>query len=246
MTYMIQMISKLKWILAMSEEKYSLRLTKPQMGVISRALEVFERAQMGQFKIALENIFDYETDNEYRKKLKTLNWDEYNSLENIIKTTVFTSDSNAQQLDHYFGITSSSESAKIAYEIEKTIRQFLAVERDGGYWGNDWSRTYDDPLKLSKEPLPEIVEFKKYKDYPIPQKHHSELRELHSDGKFSEMWDIVEEYIPKDIKGGDMEIYPFSNKLAPKDMNGDHFEDVVIRIFKPRKKEYIEDSDETK
>ena len=229
----------------MKEEKYSLRLTKPQMGIISRALEIFERAQMGQFKIALEQIFEYERDNEYRKNLKTPNWDEYNALENIIKTTIFASDNTAQRPNSYFGITGSSESAKIAYEIEKTIGQFLAVEREDGYWGDGWGRQYDDPLKLSKEPLPEVVEFKKYKDYPIPQKHYKKLRELHCGKKFSKMWDVVDEYIPKDIKaGGSIEIYPFSNKLAPKDINGNHFEDIVIRIWKPSKKEIIEDTDE--
>lgn len=222
------------------EEKYSLRLTKNQLSVVRRALEVFERAQLGQFKISLEQIFQFEPDKEYRKNLKEVGRDEYNAMEQLLKTVIFNRESGAQQSHSYFGITGTSESAKISYEIDKVIDQFLAVERNGGYW-ETMHRCYDDPLDLSQEPIPEIVEFKKYKDYPIPKEHWDKLRKLWAHGDLNSMWDIVKPYIPEDIEASEIEIYPFSNKLAPKDINGNYFDDICIRMWKPRKK----DNDET-
>lgn len=222
------------------QEQYSLRLTKNQLSVVSRALEAFERAQLGQFKMTLEQIFEFEPDKEYRKNLKEVSWDEYNAMEQLLKTLIFNRESGAQQSYSYFGITGASESAKISYEIDNVIDQFLAVEQNDGYWEYMYHR-YDDPLDLSQEPIPEIVEFKKYKDYPIPKEHWDKLRKLWDVGDLTPMWDIAKPYIPEDIEANKMEIYPFSNKLAPKDMNGNYFDDICIRIWKPRKK----DNDET-
>lgn len=221
------------------EQKYSLKLTKNQMGVICRALEAFERAQLGQFKMTLEQIFEYESDKEYRKNLKEVSWDEYNSLEQMMKTFIFNRESGVQQNHRYFGITGASESAKIAYETNKVIGQFLSVEQNDGYWQSAY-RSFDEPLGLSQEPIPEVAEFKKYKDFPIPKKHWDELRKLYDEGDLTSMWNIADKYIPKDIRASKTEICPFSNKLTPKDMNGNHFDDICIRMWKPEKKDEFE------
>jgi hypothetical protein len=219
------------------EQKYNLKLTKNQMGVICRALEALERAQMGQFKIALEQIFEFESDKEYRKHLKDVSWDEYNALEQMLKSFIFNRDSGTQQNNSYFGITGTSESAKIAYEINKVLGQFLAVEQNDGYWQPVY-RSYDDPLHLSQEPIAEVAEFQKYKDFPIPKKHWSELRKLFADGDLTSMWNIVDSYIPKDIRASKTEIYPFSDNLRDHEL-GYNFADVCIRMWKPEKREDI-------
>jgi hypothetical protein len=217
------------------ERKYSLKLTKNQIAVVCRALEAFERAQLGQFKMALEQIFEFEPDKEYRRNLKEVSWDEYNSLEQMLKTFIFNRESGTQQNHSYFG----SESAKIAYEIDKVIAQFLTVEQNDGYWQSAY-RSFDEPLDLSQEPIPEVSEFKKYKDFPIPKKHWDELRKLYAEGDLTPMWNIADKYIPKDIRASKTEIYPFSNKLAPKDINVNHFDDICIRMWKPEKKDEFE------
>ena len=222
----------------MKEQKYNLKLTKNQMGVICRALEALERAQMGQFKIALEQIFEFESDKEYRKHLKDVSWDEYNALEQMLKSFIFNRDSGTQQNNSYFGITGTSESAKIAYEINKVLSQFLAVEQNDGYWQPVY-RSYDDPLHLSREPIAEVAEFQKYKDFPIPKKHWSELRKLFADGDLTSMWNIVDSYIPKDIRASKTEIYPFSDNLRDHEL-GYNFADVCIRMWKPEKREEFE------
>lgn len=221
------------------KQTYSLKLTKNQMAVICRALEAFERAQLGQFKISLEQTFEFESDKEYRKNLKEVSWDEYNALEQMMKALIFNKESNIQQNHSYFGINGASESAKIAYETQKVIGQFLAVEQNNGYWQSTY-RSFDEPLDLSQEPIPEVEEFKKYKDFPIPKKHWDELRKLYAVGDLTSMWNIADKYIPKDIRPSKTEIYPFSNKLAPKVMNGNYFDDVSIRIWKPEKKDEFE------
>lgn len=222
----------------MKEQKYNLKLTKNQMGVICRALEALERAQMGQFKIALEQIFEFEYDKEYRKHLKDVSWDEYNALEQMLKSFIFNRDSGTQQNNSYFGIAGTSESAKIAYEINKVLGQFLAVEQNDGYWQPVY-RSYDDPLHLSREPIAEVAEFQKYKDFPIPKKHWSELRKLFADGDLTSMWNIVDSYIPKDIRASKTEIYPFSDNLRDHEL-GYNFADVCIRMWKPEKREEFE------
>jgi hypothetical protein len=222
----------------MKEQKYNLKLTKNQMGVICRALEALERAQMGQFKIALEQIFEFEYDKEYRKHLKDVSWDEYNALEQMLKSFIFNRDSGTQQNNSYFGIAGTSESAKIAYEINKVLSQFLAVEQNDGYWQPVY-RSYDDPLHLSQEPIAEVAEFQKYKDFPIPKKHWSELRKLFADGDLTSMWNIVDSYIPKDIRASKTEIYPFSDNLRDHEL-GYNFADVCIRMWKPEKREEFE------
>jgi hypothetical protein len=222
----------------MKEQKYNLKLTKNQMGVICRALEALERAQMGQFKIALEQIFEFESDKEYRKHLKDVSWDEYNALEQMLKSFIFNRDSGTQQNNSYFGIAGTSESAKIAYEINKVLGQFLAVEQNDGYWQPVY-RSYDDPLHLSQEPIAEVAEFQKYKDFPIPKKHWSELRKLFADGDLASMWNIVDSYIPKDIRASKTEIYPFSDNLRDHEL-GYNFADVCIRMWKPEKREEFE------
>lgn len=221
------------------EQTFNFTLTKTQMRVIVRALEAFERAQMGQFKIAFEQIFEYESDEEYRKKLKHLDWDEYSALEQMVKTSIFNRESNIHSNHSSLGIAGVSESGKIAYEIEKVITQFLIVENNDGYWTDSY-RSYDDPLKLSQEPLPVVKEFKKYKDYPIPKKHWKKLRELFKENNMKSMWEIVDQYIPKDVSSSNIEVYPFSNKLAHKDINGNYFEDICIRMWKPKKKDEFE------
>ena len=117
------------------------------------------------------------------------------------------------------------------------LGQFLAVEQNDGYWQPVY-RSYDDPLHLSQEPIAEVAEFQKYKDFPIPKKHWSELRKLFADGDLTSMWNIVDSYIPKDIRASKTEIYPFSDNLRDHEL-GYNFADVCIRMWKPEKREDI-------
>lgn len=212
-------------------EKYNLQLTKEHLEVISRALEVFARAQMGQFKFALELIFSQGNDKEYCKLLQELNWDKLQALEDILKINIFKRGSKLQRAHTFLSITGASNSAKVAYETQQAVKQFLAVKNNDGYWGV--GRSFDNPLSLSGQPTPKIKEFQKYKDFPIPDKHHKKLNQLFAAGKYFEMWEIVSPYIPKDVEGV-KQIYPFCEPTAAKDMNGDFFEDPVLRIWMPR------------
>lgn len=219
-----------------TEQKYNIRLTKNQLSVVRRALEAFERAQLGQFKMTLEQIFEFEPDKEYRKNLKEVGWDEYNAMEQMLKTLIFNRESGIQQNHSYFGITGASESAKVAYEIQKVIDQFLYVEQNDGYWG--LFRTCDDPLDISQEPIPEIVEFKKYKDYLIPEKEWKKIRDLFKKKEVNKLWELIEKYIPDNIdRGSKMEIYPFCQTIPQLDIDGEYLGDICLRIWKPRKKE---------
>jgi hypothetical protein len=56
------------------------------------------------------------------------------------------------------GITSRAikEEAKIAFEIHQLLRQNLAIRRNGGK-ANPMFVCYDNPFKVSQEPLPTIT-----------------------------------------------------------------------------------------
>ena len=83
----------------------------------------------------------------------------------------------------------------LAYEIRQTIRQYLAVKRNDGYFEHMYV-TYDDPCKVTDEPLPVIKGFTKEKiftveDYKINRKL-DKLFEQKTDKKWPKMWELIE------------------------------------------------------
>ena len=129
----------------------TVKLSDKHLAVISNALEVYYRLKSGQVGIALDTAYDYK-----------LSWEQKEVVEKQIKLMLFPElHSNAA-----YGFNSDKiGDAKVAYEVKKTFEEFLSVKNNDGCWGT--GTNFRGPLKASDEPFPDILDFKKYKDYPF-------------------------------------------------------------------------------
>lgn len=82
----------------------------------------------------------------------------------------------------------------LAYEIRQTIRQFLTVKRNDG-WFDYMNVGFDDPLKVTEVPLPVIEGFDKSKTYTVEDsKINTQLNRLFKakTPNWKKMWELVE------------------------------------------------------
>jgi hypothetical protein len=82
----------------------------------------------------------------------------------------------------------------LAYEIRQTIRQYLAVKRNDGYFEHMYV-TYDDPCKVTDEPLPIIKGFTKEKIFVVKNKRiNDRLDKIYAKlpVDYPKMWELVE------------------------------------------------------
>lgn len=121
---------------------YILKITEDQAKIISKALDLYSRIFMGQFKEILDFQFGWKMeleDHEWcRKALQT------------VKRVATGLENNA-----YYGIFSEkiSNKARAAYDIHQVIRNKLAWDNNpnGGITVN-----FDKPINTSAMPLPDI------------------------------------------------------------------------------------------
>lgn len=161
---------------------YKLVVTEKQVGVISRACELFSRIQMGQLNaVAFQALMGTVEDTERFCKLR-------DGLEEL------------QPLVWGFrhggpGIFSDKlpDEARIAWDVNQTLRRMLAYRRnpEGG-----WTVDFDTPMKSSRtEPLPEIVPTEDQPDpRPVGLRMAEELQELIGTGDFQEALERVKKW----------------------------------------------------
>lgn len=99
-------------------------------------------------------------------------------------------------LNSSYGIgNKKAGNGSLAYEIRQTIRQYLAVKHNDGYFEYMFV-TYDDPCKVTGEPLPIIKGFTKEKTFvvedPEINKVLNKIFKRKSMNKWPEMWRLVE------------------------------------------------------
>ena len=187
----------------------TVKLTDNHLRVISNALEVYFRLKTGQVDIALDYAYDFKID---RQKV--------DAIGALIKSIVMP-EVASRGCSYGFNAPEIGE-GRIAYEIHKTFEEVLSVKNNDGYYGH--TVNFHGPLKASDEPLPEVVDFKNYKDFNLNEKQSKKVNKLLNDKKFEEAWDYVDSLKLDLPKGEKVEIIP-------------SFAGVVIRVTKPRKKE---------
>jgi hypothetical protein len=191
----------------------TVKLSDKHLRVIETALEAYARAHLGQFGTMIDEIFP----------ANKLAWENRDEIEKFLKARLM-----SELNSGYHGIHSKAvrDDAKIAFEIRQSIRQYLAVKNNDGYFDHTFV-TYDDPPLASKEPLPEIVDFVKHKDFVIDDpKIVKKLDRLFNQKKYKEMWDIVKEQdFYKQTDGSEWQILPQENKTF------------ILRVNKPSKKQ---------
>jgi len=177
--------------------------------VISNALEVYFRLKTGQVDIALDYAYGYK-----------LNHEQGDAIAAIIKSIALPELTNRGS-SYGFNAPEIGD-GRIAYEIQKTFDEVLSVKENDGYYGH--TVNFHGPLKASDEPLPEVVDFKNYKDFNLNEKQSKKVNKFYAAKDYDGMWDYVDSLKLDLPKGEKVEIIP-------------SFAGVVIRVTKPRKKE---------
>lgn len=218
-------------------KKHKLLLTDEQLSIVSRALEAYSRAHTAQFDIWFDETFNYGYNS---KTVKDLDWEDRQNLNILMKSMILKKETglNDPRNNGSFGIFSKDidPTAFKAWDISKCIREFIAVQNNGGYWGS--SRSFDGVWDSNNEESPEIEGFEKYIDFPLPEEIWEELYDklvLKKTGEES-VWDLVEPHISELQSHGGMEIVnifrsPRDLKDAEKPFN------YVLRIYKPVRKD---------
>lgn len=196
-------------------EMNDVKLSDNHLRVINRALEVYYRMRSGQIGIALDSAYDHLIDYDHR-----------DLIEKMVRTLVINDKSLSSPGASYEFNNDKIGDARIAYEIQSTFRQYLAVKNNDGYF--DYSTVdFRDPLKASDEPLPEIVNFVKYIDHLFTPEQSKKINQLHNKKKYKEAWDYIDNLKLDLPKGEGLEL-----------ISG--FNGVTMRIHKPRKEKKYE------
>lgn len=188
--------------------------------VILAALEAFQRFRINQPKTALEEIFP--------KECWELGWDKMNEVCRPIQEAFFP--------DHPTNGGPSicskraGKEAHLAYEIKKTIEQYLALKKSGGWFGD--TVDFDgNLLNPSGNPPPKIegLEEMQYKDFLIPDQRIA--RKFYNEENWVAFWKWIKENMSELPRGEKLEIYE-------NDSFGDIWSDksrFYVRVHKPRK-----------
>ena len=186
----------------------TVKLSDKHLEVIRDALETYFRMKTGQVSIALDTVYDYK-----------LNHEQSQAIESIVKAMVLP-EIASRGTSYSFNSPQIGE-GKIAYEITKVIDEYLSVKKNDGYYGH--TVDFSGPLKASEEPLPEILDHKNYKDFVFDKKQSAKANKLYSSKNFDKLWEYVYSTFTNLPKGEKIEIIP-------------SFENVTVRVYKPRKK----------
>lgn len=187
--------------------------------VILAALEAFQRFRINQPKAALEQIFP--------KECWELGWGKLAEICQPFHDAFFP--------DHPTngGPSICSEKAgkeaHLAYEIQKTIEQYLALKKSNGWFG--LGREFDgNLLNPSGNPPPKIegLAEMQYMKFLIPQQRQA--YDFYSQDDFEGLWNHIKEYLPDLPRGDKMEIVE-----GIEDHTFCGSPTLYVRVHKPRK-----------
>lgn len=170
-------------------EMTAIKFTDKHLRVIETALEVYCRMKLGQFRFAIEEGFPAIRDLDDQEVLERVHM--------MLRSIIFKDVEFMQSSPHAsYGITNESVGdGREAYEIRQVIRQYLGVKNNGGFFDHGFT-TFDDPLKVSNEPLPTVEGWDKNLRVPIEcEETNARLKELIGVKDFEQMWGVVDEFI---------------------------------------------------
>ena len=98
----------------------AIQLSDKHLGVIRSALEAYVRANLGQFRLMIDELFPF----------NSVSYEDATEIEREMKARIFPELHGSSF--HGIGSDAVPENAKIAAEIMMLIRQYLAVTRNDG------------------------------------------------------------------------------------------------------------------
>lgn len=191
--------------------------TDKQLQVIVTALEVFYRLRSGQVGMAIDEAY----------RDKGISYDDREIIEKVVRYIAF---KEIKHPNSYYGFSSPElKDGTLAYEIEKTLDEYLSVKNNDGYWGSGCN--FNGPLKTTQEPLPIIEGFKDYEDFPLTRAQSKKIVPHYQNNDYKKMWEAYDKLklgLPKGEK------YQILTDIAMGEKN-EIWERVFVRITKPRK-----------
>lgn len=185
----------------------TVKLSDNHLRLINRALETYYRLKSGQIGMAVDTVFAD----------RLLSWEHREEIEKTVRR--YTHPNLPLSAAHSFNSEHIGD-ATIAYEIKKTFEEFLAVQRNDGFYGS--TVDFHGPMKASNEPLPEIVGFNRNKDYKLNKRQSKKVINFKNKGQYDDMWNYI-------VSLREQNLLPRGEKTQIMINEGV----VTIRIFKP-------------
>ena len=164
-------------------KKVAIQFDEEHLHTIATAMEVYSRLRSGQIKSAFDAAFCD----------KNLTYEDGETIESFVRTLVFRNDEHIiNNRNAYYGVGQEQmKDGTQAWEIKKTVEQYLHYERNDGY-RNVMDVSGDGPLQCSKVPVPKILNFEPSKTFPLPKNCYKSLDRLFEKKDYSAMWIIVD------------------------------------------------------
>lgn len=196
--------------------------TPAQLKVLEKALEVYGRLRLGQFSTALDTAFSGQISYENRDIIhKTARAFAINYKGESIFPFV--------SPDCSFGVGQKEiGDGQLAYEVGQTVRQYLAVTENDGYWKSSHTG-FHDALFYSGEPKINIEGFKDYIDFEVKSPLIYKFVILYKDKEWERLWKLVKDNMN----------LPKCEKMQVVERNDGFFDWTGIRCFRPEKEQKI-------
>jgi hypothetical protein len=184
-------------------KKVSIEFDERHLGTLATALEVYSRLRSSQIKMAMDTAFWD----------KGLTYQDGEVLESMVRTIVFHKEEELMKhRNAYYGIgCEKMKDGTVAWEIKKTIDQYLHYQRNDGY------RQICDvsgagAFQISEVPIPKIIEpsrmlsefayWKPQKEFRIPQRYQERVDKAMKSKDFTLVWEIVDKAFKNTLPKG--------------------------------------------
>jgi len=208
-------------------KKVTVTFDERHLPVLCRSLEIFMRMRSGQITMALDECYaDKQT-----KMLKDENYDHFNDnkdIEAMIRKVYF---KDLGSPNAAWGVGQYGFGGEEAYMIWKTLRQYMAYERNDGYAGSgrDFDTTWG---AYSDVPNPVVEGFSTRKFFKAPSSLQEKLEKWFEEKKYQECYDLIDKKW-KSLPKGDK--YELGYRLP--DDPSEWYKNIGVWVTAPRKKE---------
>jgi hypothetical protein len=200
-------------------KKVTVTFDERHLPVINRALECYMRLRSGQIDMAMDEVYS----DKQSKMLKDKNYHHYDDnkdIEKLIRSVYF---KDLDSPNAAWGIGQYGHGGEEAFMISKTLRQYMAYQRNDGYSGT--GRDFDTCWgSYSDVPNPVVEGFSTRKFFKAPKNIQKKLEDLIEVGDFKGAFDLIDKKF-KTLPRGDKYEISFSG------------DDWGVFVTAPRKKE---------
>ena len=182
-------------------KKVTVTFDERHLPVLVRALEVFQRMRSGQITMAMDECYaDKQT--KMLKDRKYYHYGDNKEIEKLIRSVYF---KDLGSPNAAWGVGQYGYGGEEAYMIQKTLRQYMAYERNDGYSGT--GRDFDTCWgSYSDVPNPVVAGFSTRKFFPAPKSIANKIDLLCNENKYKEAFDLIDKKWKSLPKGDKYEI----------------------------------------